>query len=83
MPGYDPTFTQDAYLHPVADRWMRRPCAEGDDMRQDDVTALRKLTAEMLAKYADSEAVVRAAREPLYAALTASKTRWPRHKSRR
>ena len=40
-------------------------------MRQDDGTALRKLTAEMLAKYADSEAVVRAAREPLYAALNA------------
>ncbi len=52
-------------------------------MRQDDVTALRKLTAEMLAKYADSEAVVRAAREPLYAALTASKTRWPLLRSRR
>ncbi len=40
-------------------------------MSQNDVGALRKLTQDMLDRYADSEVVVRMAREPLYTALVA------------
>jgi hypothetical protein len=40
-------------------------------MSQDDVGALRKLTQEMLDRYADTEVVVRMAKEPLYTALVA------------
>ena len=38
-------------------------------MIQDDVAALRKLTADILDKYADSEVVLRVAQQPLYTAL--------------
>ena len=40
-------------------------------MNKTDVASLRRLTQVMLDRYADSEAVIRMARETLYAAMVA------------